>query len=267
MKGRSRAVTSPDGTSISLLTDGVGPPLLLVHGGMSTRVDLLPLWERLIGERQVTAMDRRGRGSSPDVAAGYSLQRECEDIAAVAELLASESGGPIDVFGHSYGAVCTFGAAAAGAPFRRLVIYEPPGPATVRPSLAADMEALIANGETGRAMMQFLSEIIDLSDADIQALRDSPGSDEVLPIMARTFGRESRGLTAADLPALAVDVHQPVLMLLGERSPAWAASMTGQVAEALAVAEVRTLAGQGHLGPQLAPELVADAMRSFLISA
>jgi pimeloyl-ACP methyl ester carboxylesterase len=40
-------------------------------------------------------------------------------------------GDPVDVFGHSYGAVCALGAASPGAPVRRLALYEPPGPPTV----------------------------------------------------------------------------------------------------------------------------------------
>jgi pimeloyl-ACP methyl ester carboxylesterase len=121
-------VTCADGVRIGLLTAGSGPGLLLVHGGMGTIQSWQRMWGALTGQRRVTAMDRRGRGSSGD-ADNYELSSEYADVAAVAAALAGEQGGPVDVVGHSIGATCVLGAAALGAPFRRIALYEPPGPA------------------------------------------------------------------------------------------------------------------------------------------
>jgi pimeloyl-ACP methyl ester carboxylesterase len=120
-------VTSADGVRIGLLTAGSGPGLLLVHGGMGTIQSWQRMWGALTGQRRVTAMDRRGRGSSGD-AGNYELSSEYADVAAVAAALAGEQGGPVDVVGHSIGATCVLGAAGLGAPFRRIALYEPPGP-------------------------------------------------------------------------------------------------------------------------------------------
>ena len=128
MQGRLHTVTSADGTAIGLLSAGSGPPLLLVHGGMGRLERWEPLWEPPTRHWQVTAMDRRGRGSSGDTQP-YRLSQEFDDVAAVAASVADSGGGPPDVFAHSYGALCTLGAAARGAPFRRIALYEPPGPA------------------------------------------------------------------------------------------------------------------------------------------
>jgi pimeloyl-ACP methyl ester carboxylesterase len=97
-----------------------------MHGGMGTVDSWQHVWGALAGQRRVTAMDRRGRGSSSD-AATYELTSEYADVAAVAAALADEQGGPVDVVGHSIGATCVLGAAALGAPFRRIALYEPPG--------------------------------------------------------------------------------------------------------------------------------------------
>lgn len=67
-----------------------------------------------------------GRASREDVEV-YSFGMEQADVLAVAEQRAR----PIDVLGHSYGAVCALGPPALGAPLRRLVPYEPPGMRTV----------------------------------------------------------------------------------------------------------------------------------------
>ena len=87
MQGRRHSVTSADGTGIGLLTAGTGPGLLLVHGGMGRLERWEPLWDLLTGHWQVSAMDRRGRGSSGD-AEPYELSQEYDDVAAVAATLA-----------------------------------------------------------------------------------------------------------------------------------------------------------------------------------
>jgi pimeloyl-ACP methyl ester carboxylesterase len=111
--GHRHAVVSPDGTRIGLLTAGSGPDLLLVHGGMNRLERWAPAWGLLTSWRRVTAMDRRGRGSSGDTQP-YRLGREFDDVAAVAASLARHAGGPVDAFAHSIGATVTVGAAAQG---------------------------------------------------------------------------------------------------------------------------------------------------------
>ena len=151
---------------------GSGPPLLLVHGGMGRIERWEALWEPLTSRWRVTAMDRRGRGSSGD-AGPHDLSREFEDVAAVAASLAG--GDPVDVFGHSYGAVCALGAAANGAPIRRLALYEPPGPPTVPAEWRERVLPMIEAGQPGRAMMTFLTEIIGLTAEEVAARPSSTG--------------------------------------------------------------------------------------------
>ena len=66
MEGTRHSVTGADGVRIGLLTAGSGPALLLVHGGMGTINSWQRVWGPLTRQRRVTAMDRRGRGSSGD---------------------------------------------------------------------------------------------------------------------------------------------------------------------------------------------------------
>ena len=84
-------VRSSDGVEIGTVTEGTGPPLLLVHGGMRTAAGWAPLWPFLTAPSRVTAMDRRGRGISGD-APDYAGEREYDDVAAVAQHI-----GPVDV--------------------------------------------------------------------------------------------------------------------------------------------------------------------------
>jgi pimeloyl-ACP methyl ester carboxylesterase len=64
----------------------------------------------MASSRPVFSIDRRGRGASGDTLP-YAIEREFEDVAAVAEALADATGGDVDVFGHSYGGRAVMGAA------------------------------------------------------------------------------------------------------------------------------------------------------------
>ena len=64
MEGVRHTVSGPDGVVLGLLTAGSGPPLLLVHGGVGQIERWEPMWDLLAARWRVTAMDRRGRGSS-----------------------------------------------------------------------------------------------------------------------------------------------------------------------------------------------------------
>ena len=72
-------------------------------------------------------MDRRGRGDSGDGdgdPARYAIAREFDDLAAVADALAEETGGPVDVVGHSLGGRIALGASLRTPAIRRVVAYE-----------------------------------------------------------------------------------------------------------------------------------------------
>lgn len=248
--GVRETVRSSDGVAIGMVTAGQGPPLLLVHGGMRTAADWAPLWPLLVERYRVTAMDRRGRGMSGD-APDYPSGQEYDDVAAVARHL-----GRVDVLAHSIGAVFALGAASRGAPIRRLVLCEPPGPPTLGREWLDRASARIAAGEAGRALVEFLVEINGLDPATVTAMRDSPVAANAVEIFAATFRREGELLIALDLADLARGVTAPVHFLLGEHSPAWAAAVTRALAAMLAGSGVTVVEGQGHDMVDSAPEIV-----------
>jgi len=261
VEGERHCVVGPDGVSIGMLTAGAGRPLLLVHGGMGRLERWEPIWRQLADRWWVTAMDRRGRGSSGD-AEPYALGQEYDDVVAVAAALA-DLDGPVNVFAHSYGATCTLGAAAQGAPFRRIALYEPPGPQTVPQEWVERMSAMVADGQAGRATVSFLTEIIGLTASQIDQLRAAPGAQDVLPIVSATLPREAHALTNVDLPSLAAKVAQPALLLLGALSPAWAGDITRALAAALPGARLVDLPGCGHEAVDSAPDLVVSELQRF----
>ena len=98
------------------------PPLLLVHGATADHTTWRAVGPMFATSRPVFAMDRRGRGASGDAAA-YTIDREYEDLAAVADGLAGDPGsGAIDVVGHSYGGRCALGAGLLTPRIRRAIV-------------------------------------------------------------------------------------------------------------------------------------------------
>lgn len=262
MELRRSSVTSPDGVEIGLVSAGAGPPLLLVHGGMVSTACWTPLWARLTRRHRVTAMDRRGRGSSAD-APLYALSHEYGDVAAAAAHLADGRPEGVDVFAHSIGSVCALGAAARGAPIRRLALYEPPGPETVDGGWIDRVAAWLDEGQVGRAVVSFLVEVIGLDPDEVAAMRDSRVAAEALVVARATLLREARALAVLDEDELTAGVSAPVLFLLGDRSPGWATSVTARWHAALPRSAIVGLPGHGHDALDTAPDLVASRIEHF----
>ena len=97
--------TSPDGTRIAYDRCGVGPGLVLLHGGGSSRQE----WHqagyvsRLHDQFTVISLDLRGHGESdlPTAPSAYTIEKMEQDILAVADACGIEH---FTLWGMSYGA-------------------------------------------------------------------------------------------------------------------------------------------------------------------
>jgi pimeloyl-ACP methyl ester carboxylesterase len=263
MNGTRHMVGGSGGVPIGLLTAGSGPPLLLVHGGFGQIERWEPVWKELTDRWQVTAMDRRGRGTSGD-SDGYGIVQEYGDISLVVEWMVRETGNEVDVFAHSYGATCALGAAAAGAPVRHLVAYEPAGPETVSQAWVDRSTALVESDQVGRAMFSFLTEIIGLSSSDVEALRTAPSAYDILEVVRETMPREAAALRTVDLVAEARKVRCPVTLFVGTESPRWAHLIADAIADVTHMIEIVPLAAVGHEAIDRAPHQLVEELERRL---
>jgi pimeloyl-ACP methyl ester carboxylesterase len=197
-------------------TEGGGavhrPLALLVHGVTSSSRTWWRVGPALV-ERgyRVLAVDLRGHGSSPRVAAGLSAADLAADVAETVK-------GPVELLvGHSLGALVALELVGARPGFaRRLVVEDPPGPAS------ADWAAVAAGIEldTGRAVTDPAALRRDLELANPAW---PPGEAERR--VADLADCDGRAVAAAlrpgvpfDLPALLAAVPVPTLLLLGEEA-------------------------------------------------
>jgi pimeloyl-ACP methyl ester carboxylesterase len=264
-------VTSADGTAIAVFESGVAAggtrPLVLVHGTTADHLTFRVVGPMLGRRRRLFAVDRRGRGASGD-GATYSIEREFEDVAAVADAVAADAGGPVDVAGHSYGGRCALGASLLTPSIRRIVCYEgAPAPADrpYQPSdLAGRLRAQLDHGDPEAALETFMREVVGMDDAGMARFR----ADAVWPLRvaaAHTIPREldAERSAAASLEALGA-VAVPVLQVLGTASVPAFHEATAALDTRLAGGSVARIEGAAHAAHHTHPEAFVKAVGAFL---
>lgn len=262
-----RPLASRDGTLIAVFGTGSGRPLLLVHGTTADHTTFRVLGPQLEHQFTIQAMDRRGRGASGDTLP-YSIEREFEDVAAVAGALAAASGAPIPVLGHSYGGRCALGAALLTDAIERVICYEgapsPPGRSYHPLGIEGRLRERLEAGDRAGALAIFMTGIVGMTSAELDAFR----ADPIWPIRvaaARTILRELEAETteAASLDALGA-VRQPVLQLLGSESLSIFREATVGLDARLADSRIVEIAGARHAAQHTHPAAVVEAVRAFL---
>jgi pimeloyl-ACP methyl ester carboxylesterase len=271
VSGPDRLVRSVDGTSIAVFESGAAAPgtrpLVLVHGTTADHLTFRAVGPMLGRRRRLLAIDRRGRGASGDGAA-YVIEREFEDVAAVAEVLAADSDGHVDVVGHSYGGRCALGASLRSRSIRRIVCYEgapaPAGRPYQAPDLAARLRVDLEHGNPEVALERFMREVVGMDDAAMARFR----SDPVWPLRvaaAFTIPREleAERSASASLDALA-RVEVPVLQVLGTASKPAFHEATAALDARLEHGSVLRIESAAHAAHHTHPEAFVAAVEAFL---
>jgi len=271
------AVPSRDGTPIAVFAGGAGPgtPVLLIHGTASDHRTWRVVAPALARGRRVFAMDRRGRGASGD-APRYVVERELEDVAAVADAISDRVGDTIVVIGHSLGGRLALPASRRSAAIRGVVAYEsaplrgdaPEGRDTER--LIADLRRDLDRGANDALLARFMTEAVGMPAADLEAFRTNP----IWPARAATAPTIVRELdAAAHDPAIGfealAETTVPVLQLVGGASAPWfrdgAAALDGRLADGrlATIEDARHAAHHSHPDAFLAAALnFADGLPS-----
>jgi pimeloyl-ACP methyl ester carboxylesterase len=254
-------VRSKDGTLIAYERIGTGPALVLVHGTSADHTRwqvVLPLLEQNF---TIYAVDRRGRGQSGDSAV-YSLEREYEDITAVVDSILE----PVNLLGHSYGALICMEAALCVTNISKLILYEPYvsiGRTIYTPSVRARIQTLLDSGDREGALIVFFREIVEISDDQLEALRSAPewaGRLAAAHTILREFAEEDYILDPRRFENLTV----PTMLLQGGESPDYIKTATEMVHAALLNSRIVVMPGQQHIAMRTAPELFVRLVTEFL---
>ena len=255
-------VISQDSTPIAYERSGHGPPLVLVHGTTADHTRWAPVLSALNERFTVYAVDRRGRGGSGD-APTYAIEREFEDVAAVVESI----GGPVNLLGHSYGALCSLEAARHTSHLRRLILYEPPFPTGIglySPAAIERIRAQLEAGDREDAVTTFLRDIAQTPPQEIEILRSLPAW-QARVAAAHTISREVDGSNSYVFdPTRFTGLTIPTLLLLGGDSPPFIKGATETVHAALPHSRIAVMPGQQHTAMNTAPALFVREVVEFL---
>jgi pimeloyl-ACP methyl ester carboxylesterase len=263
----SRWVASRDGTRIAVFSSAEGPPALLVHGASADHTTFRVVGPLLAHRFAVHAIDRRGRGASADTDP-YAVEREFEDVAAVAEVVGVDAGESVVVIGHSFGGRVALGGALRSAAIRAVVCYEgaPPVPgAGYQPNGAEErVRERLAADDPNEALATFLAEIVGMSAEDLARYR----ADPVWPRRAAAAHTIVRELDAEASPAASLDVlgavRQPVLQILGGASVPAFRLATEALDARLADGCVVVIDGARHAAHHTHPAEFVAAVEAFI---
>ena len=256
-------ITSRDGTRIAYQRGGEGPPLVLVHGTAADHGRWRPVIPALEERFTVYAIDRRGRGGSGD-AEGYALEREIEDVASVVDSI----GEPVNLLGHSYGALASLEAALLTRNVHKLVLYEPPIGANGAwrfPSGVIDrLETLLEAGDRDGVIATTMREVAGASPEVVEYMRSLPVWQARLAA-AHTIPRELRASGAYRFdPERFGDLGVPTLLLSGGDSPAFLKAADKAVDETLPNCRIVVMPGQGHAAMDTGTDLFTTEVVRFL---
>lgn len=253
-------IASADGTRIAIECAGSGPSLVIVHGGTGDRTRWTPLFPLLASHFRVCAMDRRAHGASGDTLP-YSLQKEVEDVVAVV----AAQPGPVFVLGHSFGGVCAFEAAFRTAKIARLALYEPPVRLADHSAILARMEAMLRAGDREGALTTFMGEIVQISAAEIAAMKARPSWAGLLATVELSV-RQDRVLSQNQFdPDHARTLAIPTLLMMGSKTASSELKRSiDSLRETLPHSTLRVFEGQEHNAMDTIPQEFAAALSSFL---
>lgn len=96
-----------------------GPPIVLLHGGLGSRHDFVPLAKHLAANHRLIVIETRGHGRSTLGTAPLTYQRVEQDVIAVMTELGLTGAG---IIGHSDGGIAALRVAASGAVQPRFVV-------------------------------------------------------------------------------------------------------------------------------------------------
>ena len=270
-----RVVTSADGTPIAVFATGTAEagtrPLVLVHGTTSDHRTFRVVGPMLGLRRRLFAIDRRGRGASGDAPGGYSIAREFEDVAAVADAVAGEAGGSVDVLGHSFGGRCALGASLLTPAISRIVSYEGAPPRDAGPDAAYEPGWLLARlredlerGDLEGLLERFMRTVVGMNDEGIAAFR----ADPVWPLRVAAALTIVRELEASNDPVAGLEAlsatPRPVLQVLGSISPPAFEINTRAFAERLRNGRLAVIEGAAHGAHHTHPAAFGAVVEAFL---
>lgn len=246
---------------------GSGAPVVLVHGFTLDR----RMWETqlpaLLGARyRVVRYDLRGHGESAAPAAGYSSEAHAEDLAQLIEALELP---PAHVVGLSLGGSIAAALAEEHPQHVRSItlldanLPDVPFSDAFRSTLAGMYRSAQAGDVRGALNDLWLpSRLFQPTSTDPAKLAQLQAMVE--RFSGASFFDSAPPRTGPSIAERLGEIKAPALVLVGELDLPDFHGFAQTYAEAIGDAQLRTIAGAGHMVNMDAPEAVNEAILAFL---
>jgi pimeloyl-ACP methyl ester carboxylesterase len=274
-------ITSTDQTKIGYRQIGVGPAVILVHGGLQSSLNFTRLAKALADDFTVYIPDRRGRGLSGAYGDNDDLKTEANDILALVRHTNAQN-----IFGLSSGAIITLQTALMEPALKKVALYEPPIPVNGNTFKKLDVayEDAMSKGNLGKAFVAILKGTGDASIfRTLPAFITAPlvnkmmkaqmakGDQNRTPLqeLVPTFHYDGTIVNqSAPLIDKAKSLDADVLLLGGAKSQQFLKQALDQLSLSLPNAKRVVFDNQGHLAADNTggPEKVADELVKFFKS-
>ena len=252
-----------DGLRVAYRQAGVGPALVLLHGGMSASFE----WHRQLADLsdrwRVIAWDAPGCGESDDPPPGWALEDYARCLVGFCRELGLERP---HVMGLSFGGglAIAFWEVAATLP-RSLVLVS--AYAGWRGSLPADeVQARLAG-----CLALAVNPVPPSWEDGLAFTGPTPAPevlDELLAIASRVRPRTLRDMgtafAEADLRQVLPTIRVPTLVVSGTQDRRARPPVASAIASAIPQARLLAVPGGGHVLNQEAPDVLNAAVRAFL---
>lgn len=247
-------------------------PLVLVHGSWGSHLQWDAAAAELSKSFRVLTYDRRGHSESECPSGQGSVREDVGDLAALIE---SFGLAPAYVAGNSFGASISLRLAAERPDLLRGVIaHEPP----LFSLLASDPAVAPVLGEVGRELGSVVERIASgdhsgAAERFMTGVALAPGEWEQIPRDFRqacienapTFLDETKDPEALEFQLEWITAFsRPVLLTMGDRSPAQYGPVLEKLAEAFPHAERLAFPDSGHLPHVTRPAAYAEAITAFI---
>lgn len=230
--------------------------MVLVHGTMDRSTSFGRV-ARLLDDRTIVRLDRRGYGRSQDLGPPTRFEDQVDDLAGVLDTVAAD--GPAVVFGHSYGGVVALATASQRSTcIGAVVAYESPMAwRSWWPTTSAGASAIQAAEDPAGAAERFMSAVIGPD----RWARLPPSTKDARRAEGPTLVAEMRqARPPSPIPYDPRDVAVPVVAAHGTAAVAHHRRAVETLAEEAPQGELVVVEGAGH-GVHLShPRAVVDLL-------
>ena len=264
-------IITDDGVGLEVVSQGVGPALLLVHGFGGAKEDFSDQVDDLAIDHQVITLDLRGHGESdgPEDEARYSLDRFAGDLTNVVDALGLTT---FRLLGHSMGGMIVrrFVLAAPSRVDALVLMDTSPGPPPGLDSDIIDFGVQIANADGMAELKRVMDAFAPLDTPAYQrSLAERPGYRDFADAKWETLSRAMYTqmlVEVRDQPdqlAALAGVRCPTLVMVGVQDTTFV-GVSEAMAATIPDSRLVIIEDAGH-SPQFENGAVwLEALRDFL---